>query len=220
MGSARGDELAWLREDQTRNVTYRGERTFHGLRCHVVSIACVIVERSEEFSRWELWLAEDRNYIPVRRLDFRYIISKNLPEGEGEVDGFREIEAGVWFPSSARAVGYRPLVLQEKGAQQLDWERRYSVEEVSLHPQYPPEYFSDVAFPDGTAVYEVSGGRITRSYRQGSPETAVPQGALPSRSSVLIVNVALLVVAMGFVFWRSRRASQKRATDTAAQIGG
>lgn len=206
---ARSDELAWLSDDLTRKVTYQGELKVKGLRCHVVWITCV--EKPEgDTGRWELWLAEDRNYLPVRRLDFRSIISKDLPEGEGEVDDLREIEPGVWFPFAARATGYNAWAVQTKGVQQLEWEERFITDEVSLHPNYPPEYFADVPFPDGTAVYEIKGDEIARSYVNGAPGAASSAPVQGARWWLLIANVVIAVAAATFVVSRSRQGRQKR----------
>jgi hypothetical protein len=45
--------------------TYQGETTFQGLKCHKVWITEVL-SNGYQHDRWELWLAEARNFIPVR----------------------------------------------------------------------------------------------------------------------------------------------------------
>ena len=163
------------RNQITIATSYHGETECQGLRCHEVWVT----ESSfgVPYDRYEFLLAEERNYLPVRRTGYTFNLSKEVPLGQDEVAEFREVEPGVWFPWSVRMTCNEPALLQREGKQKLGWEQRHTVESVSLHPQYDAAYFSDVPFPDGTAVYEVENREIKKSYRTGTPAAPLAQAA-------------------------------------------
>jgi len=177
----------WQDRFTLRNA-YEGEEEFNGLKCHKVSIT-TYTGPATPHDRWDLWLAQDRNYLPVRLVAYTFHCSSTVPLGESVVDEMRQIEAGVWFPFHVQVSGFNPWLVQAKGEQKLLWRQTFVTEEVSLHPNHPPEYFSDVTFPAGTAVYEVSGAQITRSYVIGAPND------VDNRSSSTAVRGWLLIVA-------------------------
>lgn len=200
---ARGDELARLSDEKTREVTYLGAEDFNGLRCHRIRVT-TIVKPDWPSGHWDLWLAEDRNYLPVRRLDFRRGISDKIPEGEGVVEEFREIEPGIWFPFAVRATGYNAWAVQTKGIEVPHWHARFATEAVSLHPRYPREYFADVPFSDGTAVYEIQGKDVVRSYVKGAPHAA--SSARPGTGARWWIIIANILIAAGTVIYLLSRS--------------
>jgi len=157
----------------TLEVIYRGEADFNGLKCHRVWVT-TSVPGFGPYCRWELWLAEDRNYIPVRNLAYTCRFSRTEPVGEGVVEKWRELEPGIWFPVEVRNTAYNKWKLLKTGVRENQWTERYLTKDVSLHPQYDLGYFRDVSWPDGTPVYEVKQGKITSSYVKGAPES--PRG--------------------------------------------
>ncbi len=193
------------REQFTIATSYHGEIECQGLRCHEVWVT----ESSwgQEYDRYEFLLAEERNYLPVRMTSFTFNLSKDVPLGGAEVAEFREVEPGVWFPWSASIRCNEPALLQREGKQKLGWEQRHAVESVTLHPEYDAAYFSDVPFPDGTAVYEVENREIKKSYRTGTP-AAPPGHSLGSRGRRWwIALAAVAAIAMLFLLiykFRSR----------------
>jgi hypothetical protein len=140
------------RDQLTIAVSYHGDTEFESLPCREVWVTTSAGGTPTD--RWELLLAESRNYLPVRMRAFTFHLSNNVPVGEGEIGPLLEVEQGIWFPSSVTIRSFDPAVLQREGKQRPNWERRFTVEGVSLHPNYEVGYFSDVPFPPGTAVYE------------------------------------------------------------------
>lgn len=189
-------------------IRYEGEEEFQGLKCHRVSVESVRNADGQATSRREYWLAEDRNFIPVRLVSYNYNASRDVPSGEGIVEEFREISKGVWFPMVAHFAAHDELYLQREGTQRLQWREDYIVEEASLEPKYDLAYFRDVDFPDGTAMYEVENGEIKRSWRQGAPEA--PEGPTASEASqwwLLWVNGTVVAVLVAvFLVRRARTA--------------
>jgi len=151
-------------------VMYDGEYKIKDLNCHKV-IVTSFTDSNIISSRREIWLAENRNYLPVKQLFFRPKYSNDIPVAEGIVNEFREISEGVWFPFDAKVVKYNQFTLQREGKQELRWTHRYLVESAELDPTYNRDYFTNVNFPDGTSMYEVKDGEIIKSWMQGAPET-------------------------------------------------
>lgn len=152
----------------TMQVFYQGEDKFSGLKCHKVLVDVLLKSGAPHDGR-VFWLAEDRNYLPVRELAYTYRFSRDVPIGEGVVNKMREIKPGVWFPVDVEITSYNPITIQRTGKQELQWTERYKVERAELNPKYDRAFFAKLDFPEGTAMYEVKNGKIVRSWRQGAP---------------------------------------------------
>ena len=132
--------------NSVHSIRYDREDEFRGRPCHVVTVASVSKSSGEERSRREYWLAEDRNYIPVRLLNYTYRASRDIHSGEDVVEEFTEISPGVWFPTLASFTAYDKLQLGRDGQQRLKWREDYVVQEASLDPNYDMAYFRDIEF--------------------------------------------------------------------------
>jgi hypothetical protein len=195
--------------------TYQGTADFRGLRCHKVWITTSLKDAELPHDRWELWLAEEKNYIPARMLGYTFRWSKQIPISVGTVEEWREIGPGIWFPLRATVTAFAPLPLQREGRQKLQWRAAYTVQEASLDPGYDLAFFRDLEFPDGTAMYEIEDGEIVRSYRVGAPEGP---GAPPASKAIwrwwaLYLNlVALAAATAGLLLWRRSRRKARSGT--------
>jgi hypothetical protein len=195
--------------DLAMQVSYEGEAEFNGLKCHKVLVKKILVKSGEAHDAEEYWLAEDRNYLPVRLLAYTYRFSKDIPVGEGDVDKLREIKPGVWFPSDVEVTAYNKFKIQREGRRELQWKERYTVERAELDPKYDREFFANVDFPDGTAVYKVENGEIVQAWRQGAPEAPGGPTAKAVRRWLLGIGVTVLVVlAAAFVMSRKSHAAK------------
>lgn len=197
-----------LKKGQSLRSSYAGLEVLRGTACHKVSVE-LIRDNGKPRNRIELWLAEDKNYLPVRSSAFMYRFSQSLHTSQGETLSFKEIEPGIWFPTEAEVVGYDEIKIEEEHRQVADCRHRFITESVSLHPSYAPSFFADISFPDGTAVYELEAGHIRKSYRQGQPAST---GAAPSRGGgwLFYLNVAVLSAAIWYAWARSHRRSENR----------
>jgi hypothetical protein len=158
----------WWDRNQHLRTDHLGEGSHAGRPCQKVAITHIWAPTGEPLAAWVLWLATDRNYIPVHCQAFTYQFSKDSPVGEAAVHEWRELASGVWFPTAAEVAAYdKPLVKNEKRFKPI-WRERYAVEAATLNPSYPIEFFRDLDIPDGTTVYEVENGEVVRSYRQGA----------------------------------------------------
>jgi hypothetical protein len=180
--------------------TYQGEVECEGRKCHKVWITSRTKDGSNWDGRTELWLAEDRNYIPVRKFGYAYRESPTIPVSEAKVEKWLEIESGVWFPQRASEVRYDGQIVQKSGRREVSWQHTYDVTNISLDPQYELSFFRDLEFPDGAAIYHVENGKIVKSYVAGGP--ADPKSKRTSwlwwliPANVAIVLAVLLTVVM------------------------
>ena len=123
---------------------YKGEVTHAGLNCHLVWVTEKWKEDQKPLCRWEFWLSEKYNHIPVRLVGYTFGWSTKLPLGESTASDFREVKPGLWFPYSLRVVSYEPQLLKDQGIQRaLDQRCTFTTREVLV---------------DGTMI-----GRISRT---------------------------------------------------------
>jgi hypothetical protein len=159
--------------------------------------------------KWEIWLAENRGYIPVRTVGYQYWISHAVPTGEAEVLSWREVQPGIWFPAHVRATTVRPDLLQMEGRRVRNSTREWRLRAISLEPRHEASFFV-VDFPAGTFVYEVSDNQVVRQYQQGIPATG--RGRRAIRGWLLLLG--LLGCLAGWIVYicvRCRRRSHQQA---------
>ena len=150
---------------------YQGDEVVEGHPCHRVRIMHVIQPSGVHHSSWVLWLATDRNLIPIRCDGYTYWASKTTPVGRSVARDLREIAPGVWFPFEVINTAYNIDTVHRHNRQEVGWQARYTVKSVSLEPRYPRSFFSDLKIPAGTYVYHIdANGKIVRSHVQGAPE--------------------------------------------------
>lgn len=191
--------------------SYKGTTDFDGLHCHLVWVLTTDAS-GEPIHRHELLLAEGRNYIPVSKVSYTFRWSTDKPVSQATVTDLREVEPGIWFPYGTRFTRYDSIALRDRGVQKVSWTENYLCEEISLHPNYPRAYFSDVTFPDGTFVYIVENGKQKTSYVKGAPGTQsieIWRSQLILGGNLLIVMLVLLLV----VKRRSRRGGQPKSVS-------
>jgi RNA polymerase sigma factor (sigma-70 family) len=131
--------------------SYRGAAKFRGLTCHKVWIT-TFVKRDDDkvkHDRWELWLAEERNYLPVRMRGYTFRFSEDDPIGEGVAEDLREIGPGVWFPFTVRVTAYDGIFLQLTGKRRLQWQEEYRVQKATLNPKYDAGFFRNMTTRQG-----------------------------------------------------------------------
>ncbi len=131
-----------------------GSAEFQGLDCRRILIE-VLSGNGRPSHRRDVWLAVDRNFIPVRKVAYTYRISKVIPGSESIVDEWQEIRPGVWFPVKAHTIAYDSDAIKRQGKQVPRWEKEYSVDSISLEPLTTAETFTKLDFPLGTEVERI-----------------------------------------------------------------
>ncbi len=195
---------------------YKGERVHNGERCYEVE--CTLRgaggDTGEEgiVERLVIWLSRERNLIPVGFISYDPHCSTTVPLATGNVASWLEIAPGIWFP---RNLEFRMLdrdALRTSGKQVMAWRRVYTVEAVSLKPEFPRSFFRTITFPEGTVVYEFKGKQYVRGYRVGSPQD--PNVAKGKRGSIhrwllWSVGVAAVVASIAVVILVRRRRKER-----------
>lgn len=147
-------------------VTKLGTETFQGLVCTTLQME-TFDSTGKPRSRTDLWLARDRNLIPIRREDFIYHVSKELPISVSLVETWQEVSPGVWFPSQAHTDYYRARLGKRNSGQTPSKRKEYRLESIELNPQLPADIFTKLEFETGTPVTVISDGRRIKRFRQG-----------------------------------------------------
>ncbi len=198
------------KDNWVQQVYYEKEELVDGL--HTVKLRGETKERSGDLnSVWFLWLAIDRNYLPVKTEGFGARYSKTLPLEVGRATDFREAAPGVWLPFHNSIVVYDEMkVAQNKVA--VANTRETTLTKVDLNPRYDISLFRDIPIPDGTLVYEVKDGKIFNKYTQGEETSPHWTARKPWRWWWLVgLIVGLLLLTGGWAAYRWHSGRRNRA---------
>ena len=194
-------------EDTNILVEYAGEDIVDGRRCHKLDCRNVDVPSGTITLRLQMWLAPDRNWIPVRLHEYKPRWSNSKPICEASVMTFRQVAPGVWCPSEARVKFFDHTLLQKTGEQLVTWERSYFMEQFSLNPNYPLSFFQEFEIPTGAVVFNVnSAGEITAGRIEGTPDAGHPRPVWRNWAILLNGLVVCVLLAIYFYYLRRRKA--------------
>jgi hypothetical protein len=186
--------------------SYKGKETVQGLACHVVEISIKRKRTGKLHAEKTLWLAEERNLIPVKETRYEYRGSKRRLESLALVTSWTEVSNGLWFPK--RIVdNFYDTWGPDHGAPTLFWRRVYAIESIRLDPDYPISFFRDIEFPAGTPVYEIVDGEIVRSYVQGREQASVGASGRRWLAPLALAALAVIGLAVAAVWFYARRRS-------------
>jgi hypothetical protein len=162
------EEPAYPNTEHT--VSYEGVETVDGLVC--LKLRCEDLagaKNARNGGRVIIWLARDRNYLPIRYE--RYESDSvppwpKLPRSVGRVTELQKISPDVWYPMKATLVVYTERDIA-KGRHVVGYSTEFETTKVSLDPHYYISLFRDIKIPDGATVYRIKNGKVIESYRQG-----------------------------------------------------
>jgi len=153
------------------SVEYEGEETIDNLKCHKLRL---VVFRgnpprpTRPIYIMYLWLAEERNFIPVRQEFYELRRSEKLPTAISAVTQWKEIDSGIWFPAQASLFvcnSTRGEGLCENRLI-LNYRYDYKIRNVKLEPTVDLKLFHEITVPQGTSVTVFNeNGKRTR-YKQ------------------------------------------------------
>jgi peroxiredoxin len=142
-------------------IEYLGPEMRDGLDCEKLQIRFDFGERGPK-SGFFLWLAKNRNYLPVYEESYDLKREPKLPQAIAYVDDLREISPGVWFPyhSVLRRFAFKDSRLL------INWAYEQHVTNLSM-PSRPPDGLFELNVPAGVSVSIFTGkrrqlGRITQ----------------------------------------------------------
>ena len=128
-----------------------GEETVQGLKCLKVQI-----DRRRNSGKSEhrnvLWLARERNLLPVQAVTYQLSRSTEIPQSKTWVDEWLEVHPGVWFPRKFHTDRLNWIIYVLKKKQQVGWQKAYVVESVELDPSLPADTFTKLEFPEGIVI--------------------------------------------------------------------
>jgi hypothetical protein len=110
-------------------------------------------------SRYVYWIAPSRGYLPLRVVTYDLPSSDKIPHVDARVSDLREIAPGCWVPYRMSFIQNR-LDELSKGRESLGSRGELRISDIKLNPNYPPEYFSDVALPLHVPIHTIKGGEI------------------------------------------------------------
>ncbi|QDU08233.1 hypothetical protein [Gimesia aquarii] len=152
---------SYFSRDWVISVHILGDAEFKGLQCIKILIDTTLANGIRH-NGWELWLAKDRNLIPVRNFSYTYRWSKEMPIAESTVDEWKEIRPGVWFPIKAHTDRYHSRTVKREGKQKLSWRMQYHVKSVLLDPpRITQDVFTKLEFPEGTPITVRNHGKVS-----------------------------------------------------------
>jgi peroxiredoxin len=108
--------------------------------------------RNGQGTSFVLYLATDRNDIPIRLDHFGNPGQRQFPTAISRCDDFREIAPGLWYPFRLTEVGIDWLSAIVEGWVVLSWRRDTTIESVTLAPRVGDAVFHDVTIPAGSTV--------------------------------------------------------------------
>jgi hypothetical protein len=199
------------KNDVIQQTTCEGDEVVDGLKCYRLRCESLNNSKPPTLNTLRfLWLAPDRNYLPVKTVGYAAQLSLKVPVEEGRLSDFREVAPGVWLPYR-RSIRVNDGLRAAKGERFLGNTEEAFLEKLNLDPQYDISLFRDIPFPDGTIVYEVKDGRIIKSYQQGKLGAMADAYRRHKRSIWLMVAISLAIVlaVVGLHLrrrWRSQRA--------------
>jgi hypothetical protein len=141
------------RNDARLRIRYCGEGDVDGHPCIKLRGDVLIGERDQASFSIVLFLATDRNLIPIRVEDYGANHGYNAkPRAISRCDDFREIAPGTWYPRRVTEFSFDHGIPTAQGQIMLNWRRDYRIESVTRSPQVADELFHDVVVPAGTAI--------------------------------------------------------------------
>jgi len=179
----------------TLEIASDGQEMVGDLHCHIISVT-TIVPGIGPFDVWKMWLAEDRNYIPVKNQGFTLRSSKTISQLNAQVNGWQELEPGIWMPMEIGIVRFDEWKIRDDGIQVEQWQSKTSIGNVSLNPKYSDDFFTELEIPAGVPIYTVSNKEITKVEN-------LPTIHKAPWNNLYVVNACILVV--GFAVWLTFR---------------
>jgi hypothetical protein len=152
-------------------VEYVGEDTVNDLQCAKLRLGSLQGDEKEpKHQFFFVWLARERNYLPIRCEWVELRRSDHIPTGVSQVADLREVAPGLSFPYHVVETAYQTTGFDGTGSGQvlINWRRERVVDDLNLDPDVADELFSPAA-PSGTwvSVSNESGQSIGRIRQKG-----------------------------------------------------
>lgn len=158
------------------SVEYEGEETFDNLKCHTLRLDVRRGKPPVPSFIVSLWLAEERNFIPVRSESYQPEWSEKLPMAISAVTQWKQIDFGMWFPNQTSLFACNNFRRDGFSENRLivNFREDYKIRNVELEPTVALKLFQEITVPQGTNVFVLyENGKRTR-YQQEQTGNLIP----------------------------------------------
>ena len=132
---------------------YCGEAEVDGHPCIKLRGDVTVGQRDQPSSSVVLFLADDRNLIPIKLEHYGGNFGfSGLPGGVSRCEDFREIAPGTWYPFRVVELSFDNWIPMAQGRIVLNWRREYRIDSVIVAPRVDDAVFHEVTVPEGTEV--------------------------------------------------------------------
>jgi hypothetical protein len=145
-----------------------GVERINGLDCFRIEIVQRLIEDPDKVAFMTLWLARDRNLLPVRLRCMR-MEWPDHPTHVFETVSFQQVD-DVWWPKLIRYNYLSPYRLPPPFP--ISHIQEITLTSVNMKPEHPPDYFTDVHPDPGMLVHRVRGGKVVDSWVHGQTSPA------------------------------------------------
>lgn len=154
LGGREAIEAAGFEAFEEVTVQDFGETDWQGLACHHLRVEIQRLESSDEIPNVdiEIWLAKDRNLIPVHAVLYRHVGEQRFPCAQLTITDWHEITPGVFFPKNLHDENYDNELVEGAGRFVVRDRTNWTVESVSTNSSRPNEDFESFSFPEGVEV--------------------------------------------------------------------
>jgi hypothetical protein len=183
-----------------------GEMEVDGLRCVKLRMDSYDIQGPKLIhnGRTFLWLAIDRNYLPVKTTAYAMFENPDIALAESSVKDFRQIGPDIWLPFEKNVIVYDHIALRkDKSKRVVRHTEKEKIDLAKLDPKYDISFFRNIEVPAGAAVYELEKDKIVDSYMQPGEPAGRSSGY---RWLILALVIVVLALAGVFIGWRVRHA--------------
>lgn len=155
-------------------VSYIGDDKIDGFACKLLRLGDVSSGQGEPYRFTFLWLAPERNYLPIRSERCDLTCSETLPTGSTQVAEWQELKPGVWLPSQVIALAYDQSGRYGIGSGQILVQVREDrhVERATVDVSVSEDLFAPAAPAGKVSVVDAMGHTIGEiRQRQPGPAT-------------------------------------------------
>ena len=183
--------------------------TFEGEPCVVLRLDFKHegTDDDEWTTRRDIWLAVEKNHIPVQMKTYTAWASKDLPMSFAVAGEFKEALPGVWYPESATTVVRDRMKYRNSTEVVERYRRTTEVVSLSITTPLPDDICESVETPAGAVVFTVKNDKIV-SAEQSLPQPPDGVKSVEGRPAEggrwlwFVVGAGLAVA--GVLLWRRR----------------
>ncbi|QDT50103.1 Regulatory protein BlaR1 [Symmachiella dynata] len=154
-----------INQKTPHRVVYEGDNLIDGLVCHRIRGDLMIVSKRKIPYVYRMWLARDRNLLPIRS---GWVPpsrrSTKFPTGICVTTDFQELEPGVWMPMTWTKTYYNETKGRGLCEDRMieNGRNEYHIESVTLNPEIDPQLFQAVNVPEGVkfSIYGADGKHL------------------------------------------------------------